>query len=597
MRLALAAAALLLAGPARAFWNWGKAPSAPPEEASALIWVPDASRTDFEALRRFLERRSRAGLTIALAPEEIPEDFRGPLSELAASGRVEIAMRIPGDPVLPLVHRHRERDVIDRLALGRVQYRQIFGRFPAGFVPGAGALSPEVARLLQAQQFRWTTAGSLMFQSPWYGHGDLIVLPSHLPSSMDPEAVSPPAGIRAVVLSELDGTLPPGTGLEELERLFDRTGTDAWTSAASILDSLRPYSVAPDLWSTWAGDLSQWTDYGPQKRAWELYGRAVAALAEYQNSGHARLATLDRATQALYAAQSSRYFRPQGLQSPTVEREFRDHLVKVYKIIGAAPPRVLGAPLSAGAEWEQPDEAGAAQAGVAGSVHSRLGPNRVFFANPEDSKAALPKDLPELPAGVTAQHLWTPKSLQVGWSQESVDFTFRLERLAALPDAPHGFGEAMIELYIDLNQLAGRGSTALLPERRGFLQSEDAWEFALVLNGFRCGLYQSAPGQAPSLAEALEPRVDLEAGTIRVSVPRAKMRGNPAAWGYLFLTLAVNEAGARKAIPAPLAGAGGHPVLGLLGPLDAQEELLSGGRTAYRRFRAVRAEAAEEPRP
>lgn len=594
-RPAIAAAALLLsAAEGAAFWNWGRTPSEPSADAAALVWVPDASRTDFEALRRFLERRSRASLTIALAPEDIPEDARGPLSELAESGRVEFALRIPGDPILPLVHGYRDRDVIDRLALGRILYRRIFGRFPGGFVPGAGALSPEIAPLLSAQQFRWTSVGSLMFQSPWFGHGDMVILPSHLPSSTEPEAVSPPSGIGVVVLSELDGTLAPGTGLEELERLFDRTGTDAWTSVAATLESLRPYSVAPDVWSAWSGDLSQWTDYGPQKRAWELYGRAVSALSEYQNSGRARLAVLDRATQALYAAQSARFFRPQGLQSPAVEREFRDHLVKVYKIIGAAPPRALGVPLSSGGEWDPPDDAGTA-AGLAGNVHSRLGRSRVFFSNPEESRAVLPRDLPELPPGVTAQHLWTPASLQVDWSQESVDFTFRLERLVDLSSAPYGFDAAMLELYIDLNRLAGRGSTALLPERRGFLQSEDAWEFALVLSGFHCGLYRSAPGQPPSLAEELTPRVDLEARTVRVSVPRSRMRGNPAAWGYLFLTLAVDEAGARKPIPSPLAGAEGHPVLGLLGGLDAQEELLSGGRAAYRRFRAVRAEAVEAP--
>ncbi len=121
--LILVLLALCASAPARALMG--------SRERTALLWVPDGKATDWEALYSLLLKYPKARFTIAVAPEDIPEDARAWLSEWVKLGRIEIALRIQGDPILPLIHRYRKQDVRDRVALGRVQFRQIFDVYPA----------------------------------------------------------------------------------------------------------------------------------------------------------------------------------------------------------------------------------------------------------------------------------------------------------------------------------------------------------------------------------------------------------------------------------------------------------------------------------
>ncbi|MFH2202125.1 MAG: glucodextranase DOMON-like domain-containing protein [Elusimicrobiota bacterium] len=573
---------------------WGRTKD---ENRIILLWVPEMGTVDWNAFQSLIERHPDVRLTVALSPAEIPEEVRPWLSAWAREGRLEVALRITGDPILPLITKYRQRDAVDRIALARIQYRDVFERFPGGFVPGDGALIPAFARPLEMQHFKWAAVGDAVFRTPWYtgGKEPMVAIPFHVPESTAPVALANLQDIRAVVLSELNGTLTPGGGVEALTALFEETRNDLWTSAQEAIELINPYAVGPEEWPTWSGDLLLWTEDPIQERAWHLYEITVGALSRYQNSGAASLDTLDRANTHIYRAQDSRYFRVDSLHNRQMERRFRGHLQRVYRTLGQKAPQALATPIavrhtpaSGGENAEQPDEAAQNGAKIKGdaAVRSRLADGLLTFENPAASTATLPTQLPELPPGTTPHHLWTPQSLTVSWDEESVTFSV-VPRDILKSAAPNGFAAPMFELYMDLNNLAGRGSTALLPGRRGFVPSSDAWEYAVIANGWEASLYRAVPSQPPALVEKLGCTLDAKAGAIRVSVPRQRLRGSPSGWGYVLLTLAVDEAGARQTPPQPLPGGNGSPLLGILGGLDTQRRLTD-SKSSYRRVSAVR---------
>jgi hypothetical protein len=85
-------AVLLAAAPARA--------QVPP---TALVWIPAENFSHWSRVDDLLRRRGDLKLTIALTPAMATTIVKDILRPWAAAGRVELAARIPGDPVLPLV--------------------------------------------------------------------------------------------------------------------------------------------------------------------------------------------------------------------------------------------------------------------------------------------------------------------------------------------------------------------------------------------------------------------------------------------------------------------------------------------------------------
>lgn len=599
MRLALVLPFFLCA--AQAQGAWGKTKD---EHKTALLWVPEHGEIDWRSFEELTARHPDASLTVALVPSEIPETERAWLADRIRNGRIEVALRLAGDPILPLLHGYRKRDVIDLVALARVEYKKIFGRDPSGFVPGSGALSEETARFVEMQKIKWAAAGDAALRSPWLVglQGAMNIIPFHVPESTAPAALAELYDVRAVVLDETSGSIAAGAGVDILTALLEDTRNDRWTSVALSMPHAQPYAVGPEDWPLFVGDIRDWTEDPLQKRAWRLYEAAAAALEKYQNSGAASLNTLNRATESLYRAQNSSFFLPKNLRSPSMERRLRAHLSKIYQTLNMKAPQALRQAIYSAADpltepilqgGEAPPESPERSAG-AETMRISIEEGSLLFENPEGSTASLPVRLPALPPGAAAAHLWTLESLQVRWDDASVSFTVKMADLLERRETPLGFDALMLELYIDLNRLARRGATALLPERKGFLPTLDAWEYAIVCHGWAAELYRSVPGQPPALVERLEASADLKENAVRIVIPRSRLRGNPLAWGYLLLALSTEEGIARGRMPSPLDGVNGSPLLGVLAPLDAQKKLAA-SRAAYRRLSPVRIEEEATP--
>jgi hypothetical protein len=451
----------------------------------AVLWAP-AGPLRADAVADFLAQHPGAKPTIAVSPDAVDAPER--MSEWASQGRIELALRIEGDPILPLIGALRPEDAVSRIVLARGRHQKVFGQPPKGLVPGGGAFSQSLTGIAAAQGLRWVAVGDYLQYSsaPWMRRGETVLAPVGGPSLflLDPLTRELPTGAEACA----------ATASEAVEEALKTAEADRSTQP----------------WTTWTGPLSQWADDPDRKPAWDLYTQAAEAVTQYQNSGRASLSVLDKAVAALYAAQDSRFFR-----SPPSELDQRDlaaRLKKVYRYLGLSTPSGLGTKSEPGQTSQSADSR---QDSEGDAIRSGREGDSLWFEVPQDSATAAPESL--------------LRGLRVSWDAGSVAFELTLSS-----PAPAG---SKLDIYVDINHRAGAGSIDLLPERSAFLNAADAWEYALTIAEGRAVLYRFVPGQGPVPVDKPKLSDDPRQGIIRANVSRGRLRGNPAAWGYAALLM------------------------------------------------------------
>ncbi|MFA6091650.1 MAG: glucodextranase DOMON-like domain-containing protein [Elusimicrobiota bacterium] len=454
-------------------------------EPCAVLWVPTGTVSAVE-IGNFLDEHSSLRLTLAVSPESV--DKPSELSRWTASKQLELALRLPQDPLLPLAA-SRMQDVLGRLALAKQRHRDAFGVQASGFVPAQGALPAALSPLLAAQGLRWAAIGAFADGSPFRLHsgGFLLASASSLPN----------ASIRLSTMGPADLGECPATVSELAEK------------SSPIVDA------EPSSLPTWEGPLSDWTRDPDAKNAWSSCEKAAQSLSQYQNSGRASMISLEKAQSLLYAAQEARFYSPRALPSDRKEQASRLHAF--YKAIGQEPPmpaRISGIP--------------SAQEAQAGAVRISQAEASILFENAASSSPSRA----EL------------SSLRVSWDDQAVTFEVGLSSDPALePLRPE---ELLFDLYIDVNHRPGSGSAELLPGREPFVASENGWEQAISLVGNSAALFRSAPGQEPIFQTRLKAQTDAQRAEIRITASRARLRGNPAAWGYLPLLMRAAKASSAR---------------------------------------------------
>lgn len=565
---ALAAAATLAAVPARA-------------ADQAFVWVPAETFASWKDLDAALAAGS-ARLTVAVSPSMMTREAVASLSSWSAKGRVETALRLDGDPLLPVISSlpaaPRPQDVTDRLAAARERYREAFKAAPAGFVPGAGAVSSEILPGIKAMGLSWVAsgeyAGSTGSSGTWASLSGLTVVP------MRPW---PAEGPGVIVVDEADGLAPEGTLLRLLNSGGAPQATLTVSQAAAAIGPGRPVSTVA-AWPAWSGDLKPWTASERAQRAWALYGEAAAAVETYQNSGLANLGALDRATADLYGAQASRFYRdvpPEQASAP--DQELRSRLQSVYRRIHRAPPDSL----FAAAPGAVPDAADQPT-----GVHVSQGADWAQFDNPPGSIARPPVD--QASQDPAAAKPYALRSLRVELSADSVVFTYTLDSLVSDPSlrgaAVPQLGRLLLETYVDINHVMGAGATQLLADRSAFIQSRDAWEYALSVSAWGAQLYRSSADGEPAVVADPVVAADLKSGKVTVTVPRSALSGNPLHWGFIAASYEADVESAARPPVRPVLPNEGTAILGLIAPLDQQRALSDAAR--HPRLAAVRASDA-----
>ncbi|UPT72987.1 MAG: hypothetical protein M0D55_13900 [Elusimicrobiota bacterium] len=147
--------------------------------------------------------------------------------------------------------------------------------------------------------------------------------------------------------------------------------------------------------------------------------------------------------------------------------------------------------------------------------------------------------------------------------------TLKVGRAFAGPPRP------VYEVYVDVNRVLGAGRVPLLEGRGAVVFARDAWELALSIAGSEARLYRARGGGEPEETAVYEAKWAADRGEVKVAVPRAAMRGNPARWGWAAVALAEDPARPNRRPTASLVGADGTILLGALVPADVQKAILS----------------------
>lgn len=523
---------LLLAVPARA-----------EEMPAAPVWLPHEDFTRWSAVDGLMRERSDLKFTIALTPSQATPLAKASLQPWLDAGRLELAARLDGDPVLPLVAGHpdapRPQDVLERVAEAREALKTVFSTAPAGFVPGAGALDQSMLPGLSASGVSWVLAGPYALRGePWSSSGRAAFIPAERGvEASDPGAKVHAAGPEAPFLDNAAKAARPAGGFMTVSELLKWHGAPGSASAVTFVP-----------WDPAAAAIPE----EPNARAaYDAYGQAAQAVDRYMNSGAADLGTLDKAVAQLRQVQAARYFAP-APDAEGLDAGFRAKLIEVYRRLKTPAPAGLfeGLPV--------PGQDAAKPRGV----RVNAGAGVLSFDNPSDSVAGTPAP------GADAEP-WRLKGLTARWTETDVTFTLRVSRAE-----PGLSPKPVYELYMDFNGVPGAGSLRPLEARGVFFPARDSWEYALVLAGPEAKLFRHNPRGEPEAVGSYPAAADEAKDVWTVSVPRSLLRGNPRRWGYTVLAYAEDPARPGQTPPAALVGPDGGIVMGVLAPLDVQKHII-----------------------
>jgi hypothetical protein len=98
---------------------------------------------------------------------------------------------------------------------------------------------------------------------------------------------------------------------------------------------------------------------------------------------------------------------------------------------------------------------------------------------------------------------------------------------------------SFVDIYIDMNNFEGAGSTSMLSGVNGYLTPDSAWEYALRVSKDKILLYRNSADSAVFVTE-------IQSSGLSFSVLRKHIRGNPANWGYQAVSVRETEDGKSK---------------------------------------------------
>lgn len=461
-------------------------------EQRPLLFIPDQAALDWAGFHAAVSSAA-VPFTAALAPAKIPASELPWLKDAVLSGRLELALRLEHDPLIILFTRQRPRTLLERLVEERAAFRTALGAEPMGFVAAGAVLDPAALRILAAQGFFWTAAGQEGHPQAWRTAAGIMAVPFR-PAGPGEDRRRPESGEAPGAVLDETAVLNPGQALPILQAAL-KPGGPRWTTvyAHASLEGA-PVETGIQSWPAWAG-AGSWLDTPAAQRARELFNQAYAAVERYQNSGAAALPRLEAAGAALNRAAAAVHFRP-GASLAALMAD----LAPALKAAGESASAADGKP-SSGSVTASPLSSGVA-----------------FEAGARASTAP-----------------WLPLSLSVERQGTDLSLTVTLAGLKADTGTAVGFSGILLEVYIDVNGLAGSGATRLLGDRRARVAARDAWEFAVTVDGKGAALWrvgQPVPSRLQDLAAEASP----EKGEIHLSLPVRRLRGNPASWGFLTLT-------------------------------------------------------------
>jgi hypothetical protein len=537
-------------------------------EGLAVVWTPGPAE-DLLAAATFFHLRPHMKVSAVFSNfspgqgEKEQEAYRA-MAALVESGRIEPVMTVPGEPLLALLQDTDvaassaggplslpprfswPEDVLGHLVLGRSEYRRWWRRSPDGLVmPGGVFTGPEVLPLRKIGM-RWALLLEGTGRAGCFGGLPIAVVRPFTPFYSDParlldawarpEPGTPAPPLRARSLAEL----------ESLDRWFAARPGVEWKTLTEYIGSVDQLPVWPGL-DAEPPDFSPWIGEAEENAAWRLLAMTRQAVEDYKNSGEANVKNLDLALREVYQAESGRYFLAFGGDHETahegdLKQEFMATLAQTYRLMGKTVPPYLMEDLGSGAVSDDADVSESA------TTFQRSGNSWRWTDPARDDRGPGHYFYPV--GDSFAPGSWDLRSFELRVGETNVSFLFEFTALPNPWAAPNGFSFPLVDVYLDINRLSGAGSERLLAGRTGIVESQNAWEYAISLNGWNGGFYQYSPRLEPRRLEALSPKL-LPGGTgFRVDVPRRHFRGNPDRWGYAVLVMGMDPDSVPRTVRA-----------------------------------------------
>lgn len=517
------------------------------QQAVSILWVPAHNAPVLPVLSE-VGKNPSFRLTVAIAPENITEPVKLRLKALENDGQVETALRIFGDPPLPLLFSPQSDEVrwpgkndktlwstrLDVLASRIFRECKLFeSKFttePLGWVPAAGGITPETVSLTKAYSMKWVAAGTdADGVTPVAGDDDTSVVPFTLLTGTASFAALVGGRETDTVFAVIDETLPRAANAPDpRQTLLEIMRSSAtWKTVSQALQG-GVYKASIDTETPnlpWTGDYALWAGTGRQQGAFRAIDDVLRNYGIYANSAGSNAAAARAIQGELDAMESSDSLLVLGSTVPEtgvmLEEKFKARLKNIYRKMNRPIPPALSQPFSAG------NDTGAEPAGTPQSASMKSGPGWLAIENPA-KELKLPESLKNATPSAFAVG-----SVSVSWTDTAITFTLKSASGTVFPR------QFLADLYIDQNHRARSGMTELLDGRGGLKTApEDAWEFALSVYNGDARFYQATPDKA--LYRRSYPVAACDGG-ITFAVPRADLRGNPENWGYCVLVMAADH--------------------------------------------------------
>ncbi|MDD2772903.1 MAG: hypothetical protein PHP45_04320 [Elusimicrobiales bacterium] len=555
----------------------------------ALLWVPaaDCARTEIvDALQR---SSNGFKLTVAVSPLAAPRAERQKLLALEAEGKAELALRIMGDPVLPVLFspssplvlwrgkgdyplwNDRMDEAASRLFFALEGYKKLFGKEPDGWVPAGGGVTPDFAPLLRAYGLKWTAAGRCgqtggMVQ---LSSGTVFAPFEMVRDTADFSALLSSAAVSAApVFGVIDETLagPAAEALRgELAGLMESAAPPVRYMTVSQAINLAPSTEAASCFPPpWSGDYSPWAGGARQAGALLNLGAARKTFAIYRSSSQVKppavrqveesFAELDTGDRFLHLAGTD------AVSAEDAELDFKNSLENIYRLMGKAMPTSLIRPFAEAKVYDEQPQPDQSRTGKAANASITEGDGLLLLQNPEKT-LQMPDTLSFQSKTADPSKFFNIEAVLVRWTPDTVEFRVKNSRSDELSRAEFE-RRFLADIYMDLNHRPRSGSTSLLEYRQLRASGEDAWELALTMTSEKARLFKATP-QGPQLLGEYGVRVT-KGGDITAEIPRAMMPGNPPLWGYLVLVLALQAAPGAGQVFKPLSSADASPIIDYL---------------------------------
>ncbi|MFH1619322.1 MAG: glucodextranase DOMON-like domain-containing protein [bacterium] len=553
-----------------------------PARKKAVLWVP-AESSDWETVLATVS--DKPGLCMTLAVSSASKSGLIKLKQLEEAGKLQTSMRIQGDPVLPLLFypNHpsvqwknrrgflpwpdRPDEMALRVSAGMERHVSVFGKAPSGWVPAGGGVVPDFMRVAKALGINWVASGPSASTQPCCvvenaGSAALVHFSAWAPSSSIEELCPSTAAVCFLVFDETPGGETAVTQREGLLSVLNSTAAEnGWltVSAAIEIPESTPSAGSPaePAAMPWAGDYMLWAGKKSQLAALFKISKTLKAWNFFQNSGLAnpRLAGLV-AEEFRSIEAGEKLLRLAGDDreaAEDAENELQNGLADIYRQTGQPIPSSLLLPLSD----ESFDQTGAEISTDAVTVEA--GDSFLILRN-SSRQPSVPEDIaPAQDPDSTA--VFKLKSVRLDWDEKNIDVSLEPGRLEPSKKMPGGFNRVIFDLYVDMNRRPRSGSSAFLQNRGLRPAAENAWEYALVVSGWKAVLFKATP-RGPTAIGEFKPYCATETGqvnpVVKVSIPRNLLNGNPAFWSYCSLIMPARGHSVPEGIPE--AGTSASPV-------------------------------------